>query len=198
MLAGSRPTPHVFPCLRSRSVVHGDAPTESARAKARPIGPLRRLSRAPSVHSRPMQLEQLRQLMEEFIPFNRHLGIKIAAVEPGRAHLTLPFQDHFVGDPLRPALHGGVLSTMADVAGGMAVWSHLLDPRARVSTIDLRVDYLRPARLHTLDATAVVVRQGNRVGVVDVKLFHPDRDGEVVATGKGVYNITFVKEAKAP
>lgn len=144
-----------------------------------------------------MQLSVLKQLMEEFIPFNRHLGIKIVSVEPGRAHLTLPFQEHFVGDPLRPALHGGVISTMADVAGGMAIWSYLADERARVSTIDLRVDYLRPARLATLDASAVVVRRGNRVGVVDVRLFHEGQADEVVATGKGVYNITMVKE-KAP
>ncbi|CAN5121571.1 hypothetical protein BH09MYX1_BH09MYX1_59430 [soil metagenome] len=145
-----------------------------------------------------MDLDQLKKLMEDFIPFNRHLGIKIAALESGSAHLTLPFRDYFVGDPLRPALHGGVLSTMADVAGGMAVWTNLPDPRARVSTIDLRVDYLRPARLETLDATALVVRQGNRVGVVDVKLFHPDRPDEVIATGKGVYNVTLVKDAHAP
>lgn len=141
-----------------------------------------------------MELEQLKQLMEEFIPFNRYLGIKVVTVEKGRAHLTLPFRSEFVGDPLRPALHGGVVSTMADVAGGLAMWSGILDHRARVSTIDLRVDYLRPARLLTLDAEAIVVRQGNRVGVVDVKLFHPDHQGEVVATGKGVYNIMLVKE----
>lgn len=141
-----------------------------------------------------MEIEQLKQLMEDFVPFNKYLGIKVVKIEKGRAHLTLPFRSEFVGDPLRPALHGGVVSTMADVAGGMAAWTGVLDHRARVSTIDLRVDYLRPARLLTLDADAVVVRQGNRVAVVDVKIFHPDHHGEVVATGKGVYNITLVKE----
>jgi uncharacterized protein (TIGR00369 family) len=59
------------------------------------------------------------------------------------------------------------------VAGGMAVWSDLEDPRARVATIDLRVDYLRPGRLERLDAKAHVVRKGNRVGVVDVVIFPP-------------------------
>lgn len=143
-----------------------------------------------------MEIAQLTQLMEEFIPFNRHLGIKVTGCEPGRAHLSLPFKDHFVGDPLRPALHGGVLSTMVDVSGGLAVWTNLLDPRGRVSTIDLRIDYLRPARLETVDAVAVVVRQGNRVAVVDVRLFHPQRAEETIATGKCVYNVTIVKDKK--
>ena len=135
-------------------------------------------------------------MMEDFIPFNRFLGIKVANLSEGKVHLTLPFRPEFVGDPIRPAMHGGVISTMADVAGGLAVWSGLADPRTRVATIDLRVDYLRPGRLETIDAEAIVVRKGNRVGVVDVTLFHPDRTDEVVATGKGVYNIVLRKEGQ--
>jgi uncharacterized protein (TIGR00369 family) len=138
----------------------------------------------------------LRQMMEEFIPFNRFLGIKVAGLSEGKVHLTLPFRPEFVGDPIRPALHGGVISTLADVAGGLAVWSGLPDPRARVATIDLRIDYLRPGRLETLDAVAQVVRKGNRVGVVDVTLSHPIHADEVVATGKGVYNIVLRKEGQ--
>lgn len=138
----------------------------------------------------------LRQLMEELIPFNRFLGIKVAGLSEGKVHLTLPFRPEFVGDPFRPAMHGGVISTLADVAGGLAVWSGLAEPRARVATIDLRVDYLRPGRLDTLDAVAHVVRKGNRVGVVDVTLLHPSHGEEVVATGKGVYNIVLRKEGQ--
>src|SRR5258708_24604735 len=58
--------------------------------------------------------------MEEHVPFNRHLGIKGEMVEPGRAVLVLPVRPEFVGDPRRPALHGGVLSTLIDTAGGVA------------------------------------------------------------------------------
>ena len=141
-----------------------------------------------------MDPDALRQMMEAFIPFNRFLGIRVAGLSEGKVHLTLPFRPEFVGDPIRPALHGGVISTMADVAGGLAVWSGLADPRARVATIDLRVDYLRPGRLETIDALAHVVRKGNRVAVVDVALVHPARADEVVATGKGVYNIVMRKE----
>ena len=100
---------------------------------------------------------------------------------------------------MRPAMHGGVISTMADVAGGMAVWTSLMDPHARVSTIDLRVDYLRPGRLATLVAEGHVVRTGNRVAVVDVRLFHAADEATTIATGKGVYNVKLVKQpSKTP
>jgi uncharacterized protein (TIGR00369 family) len=142
-----------------------------------------------------MNADALKQMMEELIPFNRFLGIKVAAIEEsGVVHLTLAFRPEFVGDPMRPALHGGVVSTLADVAGGLAVWTGLDDVRSRVATIDLRIDYLRPGRLERLDAIATVVRKGNRVGVVDVSLFHPIAKDEIVATGKGVYNIVLRKE----
>jgi uncharacterized protein (TIGR00369 family) len=83
---------------------------------------------------------------------------------------------------------------LADVAGGLAVWSFAEDPRSRVSTIDMRIDYLRPGRLRDLYAEARVVRVGSRVGVADVFVFHDDAETEHVATGKGVYNIVLPRE----
>src|SRR5438034_244532 len=88
----------------------------------------------------------LLKVMEEHVPFNRLLGIKGESAEPGRAVLVLPVRPDFVGDFRRPALHGGVLSTVIDTAGGMAAWSALA-PGETVSTVDLRVDYLEPAGL---------------------------------------------------
>lgn len=136
-----------------------------------------------------MDLETLRQLMEEWVPFNKHLGMKVARAESGKVRLELDFREEFIGDPLRRAIHGGVLASLADAAGGMAVWSSVGDANARVSTIDMRIDYLRPGRPERVCAEAVVVRQGNRVGVSDMRLFHPASEAESIATGKGVYNI---------
>jgi uncharacterized protein (TIGR00369 family) len=135
-----------------------------------------------------MDREALRQLVEEFIPFNRFLGIRIVAVDDARVELELPWRDEFVGDPLKPAIHGGVISALADVAGGIAVWN-ALGPHQRVSTIDLRVDYLRPGRLESLIAEATTARVGRSVGVADVRVFHGSARGDTVATAKGVYAI---------
>jgi uncharacterized protein (TIGR00369 family) len=145
-----------------------------------------------------MSPEVLKRVMEELIPFNRFLGVKATLAEAGLVRLEIPFREELIGDPMRPALHGGVLSMLADTAGGAAVWLGVEDERARVSTIDLRIDYLRPAKLETLVAEAKVVRVGNRVGVADVRLFQPSAAEGTIATGKGVYNIIIKRDAEPP
>lgn len=130
----------------------------------------------------------VRTFMEEEIPFNRLLGVRVDELKPGRARLRVPFRPELIGDPLRPALHGGVLSALLDTAGGAAVWSEVT-LHDRVSTIDLRVDYLRPGRTEELVAEAQVLRVGNRVGVTAMRVFHPSRPEEAIADGRGVYNI---------
>ena len=140
------------------------------------------------------RLDAVARFMAERIPFNRVLGVQIVEISRGRTVFAVPFRPELVGDPERPALHGGVLSAVADAAGGCAVWTTIGD-QDRVSTIDLRIDYLRPARLETFHATATVLRVGNRVGVVDVVLSHPGAPEEPLAEAKGVYSIRRVSDA---
>ena len=138
-------------------------------------------------------LGPLADFMERGIPFNRHLGMKVASLSVGACRLELPFDEVLVGDPTRPALHGGVISTLADTAGGLACFSTLESAEDRVSTVDLRVDYLRPAPPQTLWCAAHVVRAGNRVAVTRMEVFagegEPNERSEPVATATGVYNV---------
>ena len=130
--------------------------------------------------------EQLLAIMEEHVPFNRYLGLRGESIGEGRAVLVLPVRPEFVGDPRRPALHGGVLSSLIDTAGGVAAWSALA-PGETVSTVDLRVDYLEPAGLGApLRAEAELVRKGNRVCHVRVAV---TQDEALVAEGRAVFNI---------
>jgi uncharacterized protein (TIGR00369 family) len=136
----------------------------------------------------PVPPPELLQYLRDFIPFNRFLGVEMTLAEEGHVRLELPYRPEFIGDASRPALHGGVISTLIDTCGGFAVWTRIsLDDR--VSTIDLRVDYLAPGAPERLIAEGVVVRLGNRVGVVDIRCFQPSAPERIVATGKGVYNI---------
>lgn len=135
-----------------------------------------------------IDLAMLPKLFDELIPFNRVLGIQTQSVERGRVLLKIPFRDELIGDPMRYALHGGVLSAMIDTAGGGAVWTKI-EPHDRVSTIDLRVDYLRKGLAEAIFCEAKVVRIGNRVGVATATCWHESAPSDPIATGTGVYSI---------
>jgi uncharacterized protein (TIGR00369 family) len=132
--------------------------------------------------------ERLQRFFEQGIAFNRLLGMRVESVDGPRVRMRIPFREELVGDPFRPALHGGVLSSLADTAGGLAVWVRLGTVDARVSTVDLRVDYYAPGELRDVFADAEAVRLGNRVGVSRILLHHGD-PAVVIAEGKGVYNL---------
>jgi uncharacterized protein (TIGR00369 family) len=142
------------------------------------------------------RLAFVRSLIDDHIPFNRVLGLRVRDVRRGLAVLEIPFRPELIGDQERPALHGGVVSALADTCGGAAVWTQV-GLHDRVSTIDLRVDYLRPGRAETLVATGHVLRVGNRVGVVNIVVTH-DGDPEAIAEAKGVYAIKRVSSMEKP
>jgi uncharacterized protein (TIGR00369 family) len=129
----------------------------------------------------------LKKVCEQQIPFNRHLGITVERMEPGVAELRLPFKEEFIGDTSRPAIHGGVISTLVDTAGAVAAYTQLT-PEDRLSTVDLLVDYLAPATRAELRAEAHVVRMGNRVVLAHVTV-RQNHSEEIVAHGRVVYNI---------
>ena len=142
----------------------------------------------------PVLPKQFLGLVTEMIPFNKFLGIEIDDAKEGWVRLSLPYRTDYIGDASRPALHGGVISTLIDTCGGFAVWT-TMSLEDRVSTIDLRVDYLSPGAPDKLIADGTVVRVGNRVGVVDVRVFQPSAPERTVATGKAVYNIKRKEDA---
>jgi uncharacterized protein (TIGR00369 family) len=135
-----------------------------------------------------VDFQVLADLIENGLPFQKMLGIRVAGIEEGRVRLFIPFREDLIGDARRPAIHGGVISTLADVCAGFAVWTRCrLDDR--IATIDLRVDYLRPATARDLYAEATVRLLGNRVGNAQVVLWSDGSPQEHVAEGRGVYNI---------
>lgn len=135
------------------------------------------------------RIAALRRFFEEEIPFHRSIGLQVRAAGPAGATLEVPPDPHLTGDPFRPAVHGGVLATLIDSAGGLAVFC-AVGPGDRVSTLDLRVDYLRPAAVDAaLTAEARVLRVGNRVAVTEVWV-HQGELAAAVARGTAVYNVS--------
>jgi uncharacterized protein (TIGR00369 family) len=134
----------------------------------------------------------IRRIIES-IPFHVWLGVHVPELADGLAVLSLPFRPELVGDSRRPALHGGVLSTLADAAGGTAVWTRC-GAHDRLATIDLRVDYLRPAPAEDLCATGTVRLIGNRVGNAVVRITPAADPDLILVEARGVYNIRKTRE----
>jgi uncharacterized protein (TIGR00369 family) len=133
---------------------------------------------------------QVIRFFEAEIPFNVLLGMRVVRLGRGACELMIPARPELTGDPGRPALHGGVVSTLADASGGLAVFVHQdATPLPRVSTVDLRLDYLRPGRVdQDLHAISEIRRVGNRVAAVATVLFHDDPT-QPIAEARAVYNL---------
>jgi uncharacterized protein (TIGR00369 family) len=71
-------------------------------------------------------------------------GLRFDRVAPGEAWSSLPYRPVFVGDAETGVLHGGVVTAMLDESCGMAVQLALDGTRA-IATLDLRIDYQKPA-----------------------------------------------------
>jgi uncharacterized protein (TIGR00369 family) len=127
------------------------------------------------------------QFMEQDVPFNRFLGFTVLHSEEGFVRVRIPFRPEFIGDPRRPALHGGIFSAVIDACGGLAVWT-LFDVADLISTVDMRVDYLRPGPDSDIVAESRVVRMGNRVSVVNTIVYPMDKNEDILAEGRAVYN----------
>ncbi|HUR67759.1 MAG TPA: PaaI family thioesterase [Candidatus Thermoplasmatota archaeon] len=118
-------------------------------------------------------------------PFHQWLGVTVASAEKGRVVLALPPNPEFVGNPFIPAVHGGIVAALIDLAGGAALFVELRFP---TPTIDMRVDYLRPAIAgKRLLAEARVKSLGKTVAFVDIDV--TDEEGRLVATGRCAYSV---------
>lgn len=132
--------------------------------------------------------EAIIRFIEEEVPFDKYLGIRVDELRDGFARLFMPFREEFIGDKRRPALHGGLISTLIDTCGGTAAWTHCTEDD-RISTVDIRVDYLRPGPADDIIAEAFVQRTGNRVSVVHTRVYAASDQKTVIAEGRSVYNI---------
>ncbi len=94
---------------------------------------------------KPELLARLRQMMVDAIPFNVALGLAIEDAGEGMAVMRLPYRQELVGNPETGVLHGGMMSALLDATCGLSVFMKV-QRLARIATLDLRIDYLKPAK----------------------------------------------------
>ncbi len=142
-------------------------------------------------------LELVRKMFTERIPFNQVLGVEIDSLSFDDARVRFGYRDDLVGNFVRGTLHGGVVSAVLDLTGGLVAFLSALrsieggtpeektERLANVGTIDLRVDYLRPGLGQWFMASGTILRAGNKVAVTRMEL-HNDED-QHIAVGTGAY-----------
>jgi len=145
-------------------------------------------------------IDGVRKIFEEMIAFNRVLGLKITTITPTRVKARIDIRNELVGHYLDNRLHGGVISASLDALGGFAVMAAIgarhmdespqqrLQRFAKLGTIDLRVDYLRPGIGEWFEMRAEVMRLGSRVASTRMEFMGPD--GKLMSTGSAAYIVS--------
>lgn len=120
------------------------------------------------------------------IPWHQILGLEVLELSTGRAKLRIPNTPHLVGNKSWGVIHGGVIAALADSCGNAALWTHF-GPDDRTATIDLRVDFFRPAPSNfALIAESEVKLLGNRIGNIHVTITSESDRSITIAEGRTV------------
>lgn len=88
-------------------------------------------------------LDHLRSIFDS-MPHCSEAGLRVDSLSQGRAVMVLDYRDDLVGDPETGILHGAVITTLMDTVAGLAAIASVPDGTP-VATLDLRIDYLKPA-----------------------------------------------------
>ena len=148
----------------------------------------------------PEFVQSLTELFETKVVFNQLIGLKVTGIQPEFVTARIAMRPELVGSYNHNRIHGGVIATVLDTLGGMAAMAalgarHMDEPPhkrierfAKLGTIDLRVDYLRPGIGDWFDARAEVLRLGSRVA--STRMEFRGADGKLLSTGAAAYIVS--------
>lgn len=131
-------------------------------------------------------MREIGQRFMRAVPHNNALGLEFRSARDGRAELFLPYDRRLVGNPETGVLHGGAISALLDATCGAAVFQALTRPQT-IATLDLRIDYLKPATPDRgVVARAHCYKVTRQVAFVRAVAFHDD-ESDPIATSAGTF-----------
>lgn len=143
-------------------------------------------------------LEQFARVFSD-IPFNQILGLTLDVIEKDHIVISFTMKKDLIGNYMHGILHGGVISSVLDMAGGAAAMIAAIQKRetddiaklaavlSKSSTINLNVDFIRPGKGETFLTKAYVTHSGNRVTFTRMELYN--QEAILIATGTATYMI---------
>jgi uncharacterized protein (TIGR00369 family) len=138
-------------------------------------------------------VEQRIRTMMEWTPHGRALGVELVSVEGGKVRGRVPYKPEIVGDPQSGVIAGGVITAFLDQLCGMAAVLAMREP-STVATIDLRIDYMRPAEPgRDVLAEAQCYKIGRNVAFVRAVAFEDAPETPIAHAAS-----TFMVDASAP
>jgi uncharacterized protein (TIGR00369 family) len=124
----------------------------------------------------------------EALPHCKALDMALTDIGDGVAEISMPYNVQLIGDPTTGVIHGGAVSALMDTCGGAAVMSHPKAP-AGTATIDLRIEYMRPATPgQTIRAIATCYHVTRSVAFVRAVAMDEDAD-RPVASATGAFTV---------
>jgi uncharacterized protein (TIGR00369 family) len=123
------------------------------------------------------------------VPHNRALGMEILELSRGEVLFRLPYDEKLVGNPDSGVLHGGAITALLDGASGSAVFTSLTD-LVPIATLDLRIDYLRPAEAgRAVLARATCYKMTRNVAFTRAVAYHED-PADPIAHSVGTFMVS--------
>lgn len=133
-------------------------------------------------------IDNFKNILEELIPFHKLLGLQLQKLGEGFVRIRIPYKKELVGDPRTSRIHGGVISTVMDAAGGAAGMTTLSETADQIATVDIHVDYLFPGRPEDIVVEGQIIRNGNSLIFTQMTARH-EGDDQIIAQARAVYRV---------
>lgn len=140
--------------------------------------------------------EQREKIAEQFtaaLPFCAALDIKLESMDVAKAVMSMPYDKRIVGDPETGVVHGGAVSALMDTCCGLAVSLHPESGKP-TATIDLRIEYMRPAKVGERIFTEAHVYNATRTVAFVRAVAHDGDLDKPVASATGAFTFSRLKE----